>query len=79
MQTKGVVRKLDPVGRIVIPREYRRVLGLKYGDPIEIILKGKDIILKTYADSCIFCGSSRNVSEFKGKFVCEKCRTELGG
>jgi AbrB family transcriptional regulator, transcriptional pleiotropic regulator of transition state genes len=77
MKATGVVRKLDQLGRIVIPIEVRRGLDLAREDPIEIFVEEDCIVLKKYLPSCIFCNDTQNVSAQKGKLVCKKCLTEL--
>jgi transcriptional pleiotropic regulator of transition state genes len=78
MKIRGVIRQLDPVGRVVIPIEFRNLLDLKAGDPIEIILKEDSIELKKFTEaSCTFCGSKRGLKEFKGKYICSRCLKAL--
>ena len=69
----GIVRNLDELGRIVLPMELRNKLGIKEKDPIEIFTKGSSIILQKYEQSCIFCGSSKDLMEYKEKLICEDC------
>lgn len=77
MKSTGIVRKVDPLGRIVIPKETRKVLGIRERDPLEIYIDGEQIILKKYQPDCIFCGESENVVNYKGKNICKKCLAEL--
>lgn len=77
MKTTGVLRKIDGLGRVVIPMEIRNKLEISQNDPLEIHVEGNSIVLRKYEPDCTFCGSSKNVIEFKGKNVCEKCRKEL--
>lgn len=77
MKSTGVVRKLDNLGRIVIPIELRKTMGISIKDTLEIFTEGDEIILKKYQPGCIFCSDARNVSLFKGKMVCEKCLSAL--
>jgi transcriptional pleiotropic regulator of transition state genes len=77
MKNTGIVRKLDDLGRIVLPKETRRVLDLEEGTPLEIYTEGQSIILKKYEASCIFCGEAAGVKDFKGKKVCESCLKDL--
>ena len=74
MKSTGVVRKLDNLGRIVIPVELRKVMDI---DTLEIFTEGDQIILKKYHPACIFCNEARNVNLFKGKLVCDKCLKEM--
>lgn len=77
MKSTGIVRKIDELGRIVLPMELRRTLNLNIKDSIEIYVEGDSIILKKYEPCCIFCGEATNITYFKGKNVCEKCKKEL--
>ncbi len=77
MKSTGIVRKVDELGRIVIPIELRRVLGIEERDPMEIYVNEDMIILKKYEASCIFCGKTKDVTPFKGKNICEKCMEAL--
>lgn len=77
MKSTGVVRKLDNLGRIVIPIELRKSMGIEIKDTLEIFTEGDQIILKKYQPGCIFCGDARNVRIFHGKMLCEKCVEEL--
>ncbi|HIG0358902.1 MAG: AbrB/MazE/SpoVT family DNA-binding domain-containing protein [Clostridium sp.] len=78
MKSTGVVRKMDQLGRIVIPMELRRTLNIEEGDGLEIYTEGEQIILKKYAPACIFCGEAKEVINFKGKNICRICLKELG-
>lgn len=77
MKATGVVRPIDKLGRIVIPKEIRKTLDLYEECPVEIFTDGDRIILKKYAPSCIFCGEIDNVTGYKGKLVCKNCINEL--
>ncbi len=77
MKSTGIVRKVDELGRIVLPIELRRTLDIAERDPLEIYVDGSSIILKKYLPACIFCGESRDVAHFKGKNVCPECLKEL--
>lgn len=73
----GVVRRVDELGRIVIPVEIRKRFGLSVRDPLEISVRGDSIVLSKPHDRCVFCGSQKTLSSFHGKQVCEACRSEL--
>ena len=73
MRSTGIVRKLDELGRIVLPIEMRRSFGLEEKDPVEILVDGDTIVLRKFQQNCTFCGSSVGLMEFKGKNVCRKC------
>ncbi len=77
MKSTGIVRKVDELGRIVIPIELRRTLDIAEKDSLEIYVEGERIILAKHEDSCIFCGKTRNLSQHKGKNICDACFEEL--
>ena len=79
MKATGIVRRLDDLGRIVLPIELRRTLNLEIKDPVEIFTENDCVILKKFDPTCIFCGSSKEVTDFKGKTVCAGCVKELKG
>jgi len=77
MKSIGIVRKLDGLGRVVIPRETRRILKMKEGTPLEIYLDGERIILQKYSPGCMICGSMEGLSKDKANNkLCNEC---LGG
>jgi transcriptional pleiotropic regulator of transition state genes len=78
MKESGIVRNVDNVGRIVIPKEIRKILGINEGDPVEIVKVNNDVVLRKYSEGCIFCGNENDVSEFKEMSVCSGCRRALG-
>lgn len=74
MKPCGVIRRIDELGRIVLPSDVRKALDLKSGtDRVEIFADGESIVLKKYRASCIFCGEFENTVEFKGQKVCASC------
>lgn len=77
MKSTGIIRKIDELGRIVLPIELRRNLGIVEHDSLEIFVDGTQIILRKYSPSCIFCGSAEEVTEFKGQRICGGCKAEL--
>jgi len=77
MKSTGVIRKLDELGRIVIPIELRRTLNLNEKDPLEIFVDGHNIILRKYEPACIFCGNAKEVANYKGKNLCTSCLMEI--
>ena len=77
MKSTGIVRKVDELGRIVLPVELRRTLDLAEKDALEIYVDGDAIMMKKYAPACIFCGETKNVSVFCGKNICSKCLQQL--
>ena len=79
MKSTGVVRRVDDLGRIVIPIELRRNLDIDIKDALEIYTEGELIILKKYEPACIFCGDARDVINYKGKNICSKCLSDIKG
>lgn len=77
MKATGIVRPVDPLGRIVIPIELRRNLGIKTDDSLEIFVEGQYIMLKKYEPSCVFCGEANDVVTIHGKTICPACIEEL--
>ena len=77
MKSTGIVRKVDELGRVVIPIELRRTLGIDLKDALEIYVDEEKIILKKYEPACIFCGSATNVHHFQNKLVCKSCAESL--
>ncbi|AGX41449.1 AbrB/MazE/SpoVT family DNA-binding domain-containing protein [Clostridium saccharobutylicum] len=77
MKTSGIIRNVDPLGRVVIPKEMRKVMGINEGDPIEIVKVNNDIVMRKYSKGCIFCGSDKEIVEFNKVLVCRKCKQAL--
>lgn len=77
MKSTGIVRKVDKLGRVVLPIELRRSLSIEERDALEIFIDGEHIILKKYAPACIFCGQAKDVTSFKNKNICPSCLSEL--
>lgn len=73
MKSTGIVRKIDGLGRIVIPMELRRTMGLEVKDPIEIFVDGNSIVLRMYRPGCEFCSNKDNLIKFEGRNVCASC------
>ena len=73
MKSTGIVRKVDELGRIVLPIELRRTLDIAEKDSLEIYVDGSSIVLKKYQPACIFCDDARDVINFKGKNICPGC------
>ena len=77
MKATGIVRKVDELGRIVLPIELRRTLNIEIKDPLEIFVDEEYIMLKKYEPACVFCGNAKDVVTIKGKNVCSSCIEEL--
>ena len=77
MKSTGIVRKVDNLGRIVLPVELRRTLGIDIHSDVEIYVDGDQVILKKYLPCCIFCGVADDVIMYKDKRICRSCLEEL--
>ena len=77
MKSTGIVRQIDTLGRIVLPIELRRTLGIAEGDPLEIFVESGRIVLSKYETSCTFCGEKEGLVQFKDHYICSKCIEEL--
>ena len=79
MKSTGIVRKVDELGRVVLPIELRRTLDIAEKDALEIYVDGPTIILKKYEPACIFCDNARDVILYEGKNICRECLEKLKG
>jgi transcriptional pleiotropic regulator of transition state genes len=77
MKATGIVRKVDELGRVVLPVELRKTFDIKKEDPLEIYVDGDSIILKKYEPASIFSGDAKNVKRIHEKIVCENCIAEM--
>ncbi len=77
MKSTGIVRCIDHLGRIVVPKEMCRTLNINAGDALEISLEGKKITLTKHEVGCIFCDSQDSLTEYDKKLVCAKCLANL--
>ncbi len=77
MKSTGIVRKVDELGRVVIPIEIRNQFNIAEKDPIEIYVDGSSIVLKKYEPNCIFCGSTENLISYNDKLICEDCSKKI--
>lgn len=77
MKSTGIVRKVDELGRIVIPKELRKTFNIGEKDALEIFVDGSQIILKKYEPACIFCGQAKDNINYKGRNICPDCVEEL--
>ena len=78
MKSTGIIRKVDDLGRIVLPIELRRTLDIAERDELEIYMENDQIILQKYEPSCIFCDSSSGLVSYKGKNICQECIRSIG-
>lgn len=76
LKANGIVRKIDELGRIVIPMEIRNTLELRSRDSVQISLEDERIVLTKFGESCVFCGSREKLKTCMGKQVCQKCANE---
>ncbi len=72
-----MARKVDDLGRIVLPVELRRLHGIQTGDALEISVDGDAIVLRKLCPGCIFCGTEDGLSSYRDRSICRTCRTEL--
>jgi len=77
LKSTGIVRKIDDLGRMVIPIELRKTMNINRKDPMEIYVDNEKIILKKYEPACIFCGNAEDTFEFRGKTICSDCSEEM--
>ena len=77
MKSTGMIRQLDSLGRIVLPIELRRTLGINTKDMLEIMVDGNSVILRKYEPNCHFCGSSSSLTSYREKMICRRCLKEL--
>ncbi len=77
LKATGIVRKVDELGRIVIPMELRRTFSIDEADPLEIYTDDEKIILKKYEPGCMFCGNVEELKNINGKIICQACLEEL--
>ena len=78
MKATGIVRNLDTLGRVVIPKEIRNSFNMNERQAVEIFVgSDESIVLKKYECGCIFCNQAEGVVEFRGRLICEECLREL--
>ena len=78
MKSTGIIRKMDELGRVVIPIEIRNQFGIAEKDPMEIYVDGSNIVLKKYEPNFIFCGNTKNLIDYNNKLICEECSEKIG-
>lgn len=77
MKATGIVRKMDPLGRVVLPRELRKTMNIDKDTPLEIYTDENKIVLKIYKPGCTFCDSMDNLAQYMDKYICKSCRIAL--
>ncbi len=78
LKSTGIIRKVDELGRIVLPIEIRRTLDIAERDELEIFMDNDQIVLQKFEPSCIFCSSSQGLVSYRGKNVCQQCIRNIG-
>jgi transcriptional pleiotropic regulator of transition state genes len=78
MKATGIIRKVDELGRIVLPIEIRRTMDIAERDELEIFMDGDQIILQKFQPSCVFCGSTHSLVSYEGKNLCTDCVRKIG-
>lgn len=77
MKSTGIIRRVDELGRIVIPMEIRKAMDIKEKDPLEIFTDNDSIVLKKYSNTCVFCNEGEDIIEFNGKHICPACLEKI--
>ena len=79
MKSTGLTRRVDELGRIVLPAEIRQTMDIHVKDQIEIFTDGDRIVLQKYYPACIFCGNTEQLVQYRDKRVCRACIAKLTG
>lgn len=77
MKSTGIIRRVDELGRVVIPIEIRNQFDIVERDPIEIYVEGSSIVLKKFEPNCIFCGNTKDLLSYNDKLICNKCAKKI--
>ena len=77
LKATGIVRPVDQLGRVVLPKSLRRMLGLDPNTDVEIYVDGESIVLQKYLPGCVFCGDHDGLTLFKEKLVCPACTESI--
>ena len=78
MKSTGIIRRVDELGRVVIPIEIRKQFNIVEKDPIEIYVEGSSIVLKKFEPNCVFCGNTKDLLTYNDKLICNKCAKKIG-
>lgn len=78
MKSTGIIRRMDELGRVVVPIEIRNQFNIAEKDPIEIYVEGEKIVLKKFQQNCIFCGNTKHLVAYHDKLICEECSKKIG-
>ena len=73
----GMIRRVDELGRVVLPIELRRELDIAERDLVEVRLEGEEILIRKSTAKCVFCGRESELLTFRGRYVCRPCRMQL--
>ncbi len=77
MKTTGIVRRVDELGRVVLPKELRKTMDIHKKDPMEIFVEGDSVILRKYEAACMFCGSNEDLVTFENHKICKACAEKI--
>jgi transcriptional pleiotropic regulator of transition state genes len=77
LESTGIARPLDSMGRLVLPKELRYTMGIRKGEPLEVFVDGNRVILRKFTHNCVFCGEGEDVRLYRGITVCRECAEEL--
>ena len=78
MKATGIIRRMDELGRVVIPIEIRNQFNIAEKDPIEIYVDKNSIVLRKFEENCIFCGNTKDLVDYNGKLICKNCCSKIG-
>lgn len=78
MKATGIVRKTDSLGRVVIPKELRKLLGFDVKQELEVFVDDNGIIIRKYEKTCIFCSTDADLVHYDGKIICKTCINSIG-
>lgn len=77
MKSTGIIRRMDELGRVVIPIEIRNQFNIVEKDPIEIFVDGSSIVLRKFEPNCVFCGNTKQLLTYNEKLICESCSKKI--
>lgn len=77
VKSTGIVRRVDEMGRIILPAELRERYHIRRGDSLEIMFDDASVILRKYQPFCIFCDGDDGLVRFRGRSVCRRCISEV--
>ena len=77
MKSTGIIRTVDDLGRIVIPKPLRKKMSINEFDTVEIYVEGDKIILTKYSNACLFCGNENDLTKFREKYICASCKEQI--